>query len=203
MAGYIELSPELIIQMLVNNSSVVGEYSAAYNILSGITLPARSFNVSAFPIFARASTHTPEKLNDLFRLSFLGLAFLGLILAIPTYFLAPILINLAYGSKFSTSVDILRILAVASFGTYLFYLVHTILPAIDRVKPYMIVVGTAAGVNVILNVILIPHYQAIGSAIATLATEYTGAIFGLIMVIYFVGKNKITTLPQIEKEVIK
>ncbi|MEO6695341.1 MAG: oligosaccharide flippase family protein [Ignavibacteria bacterium] len=77
-----------------------------------------------------------------------------------------------YTDKFSDSVTILKVLSFATTGLALNNLTGIMLTGLGLFKMNMIVTLSGLIINVILNIIFIPHYGIIAAALITLITEY-------------------------------
>lgn len=77
-----------------------------------------------------------------------------------------------YGKNFVPTISLIQIIAF----TIIAQAISTIMRSLYLIpkgkdKSYIVSIFTGAGINLILNAILIPHYQAKGAAIATLVAE--------------------------------
>ncbi|AQP99408.1 hypothetical protein B0W48_06085 [Pseudoalteromonas aliena] len=110
----------------------------------------------------------------------------ALILSIITYFIAPSLIALIYGSEYSSSATILSIHIFAS----IFIFQRAILSKwliIENLYKYSLVSSLFGAVtNIALNAILIPQYAGVGAAWATVIS-YMVASYGFL---FFHSKTK-------------
>lgn len=114
----------------------------------------------------------------------------ALILSISTYFIAPTLIKLIYGSDYQPSAQILSIHIFAS----VFIFQRAILSKwliIEKLYKYSLVSSlSGAIVNIALNALLIPHYAGVGAAWATVIS-YMVASYGFL---FFQPKTRDYTL---------
>lgn len=109
-------------------------------------------------------------------------------LLIGLAFIAREMVTIIYGQKYIESLPIIYIyLGCFSIGL-LQYAIDPIINVLE--KKYIYVYGTAifAGLNILLNVLLIPVYGVIGASIAT------GSSLALQSIFYFMIFNKVTGL---------
>jgi O-antigen/teichoic acid export membrane protein len=66
---------------------------------------------------------------------------------------------------------VLKILIVSYVAVAVAYVYGTLLVAAGKIRNLNVVFGLGLLVNVVLNLVLIPKYQAIGAAIATMITQ--------------------------------
>lgn len=95
---------------------------------------------------------------------------------------APNIIGFLYGSGFTQSVPALQMLAPYVIFLYINYAVLAIILSRKQDKIVPIASGVAVVFNIGLNLVLIPHFQHIGTAIVTSLTELllTGIAFSVI-----------------------
>ena len=102
---------------------------------------------------------------------------IALAVAIPVTVLAPAIIHLCYGEAYlqSSSVLIIHIWAAIFVFMGLVTLPCFIIEGLTKLTLQRTVWG--AIINVILNFILIPHYTAVGAAIATVISQAFASYF--------------------------
>ena len=124
-----------------------------------------------------------DKVKELMLRSYRFVWFLGLPLTIGLFLCAPNMVPWFFGSDFIPAIPLLQILAVLvviiglSNVTGIQYLVPT-----KREKYLTISVVVGATVNLLLNIVLIIKFQAIGAAIASVIAELAVTITQLIFV---------------------
>jgi O-antigen/teichoic acid export membrane protein len=109
---------------------------------------------------------------------------LGFPIAIGTTVLSERFIITFYGINFINSIKVLQILIWAELLIFLNYVFVTILQSINREKLWMYSTAICLMINIFLNLILIPRLNYIGSAFATITTEF----ILLILCFYFVSR---------------
>ena len=100
--------------------------------------------------------------------------------------LAPRLLTLIYGSTLGAT-ELFRVLLIALPIDFCFSLLWTVMISRGFDKPVLYSVGVAAGVNIVLNLVFIPRYQANAAAWATVASY--ALLFSLLL--GFVLRNKV------------
>jgi len=81
------------------------------------------------------------------------------------------ILNFLYGAKYAASAIALQIISLYLFLKFINFLLGIVLSSIDKQGKRMLGQGITAGLNIILNLLLIPFIGFIGAAIATLITE--------------------------------
>ena len=149
-----------------------GIYSAAAQITEGCALFPMAFAPALFPLLLSWRRRGPQfyqqQFEKLFSLAFLA----GLGVALCLTIIAPGLIRLCYGQAYAPAAAILAIHAWTAVFIYLAIMQSGY--DVTEGLTWIAACRTAAGatLNVGLNLTLIPHYGAIGSAIATLCSQF-------------------------------
>jgi O-antigen/teichoic acid export membrane protein len=107
------------------------------------------------------------------------LAWIAIGISIPVSFFASDIINILYGTKYLASAPILTIYIWAGAAVFLGVASSQYLVTENLTKISLMRTSLGMIVNVILNVIFIPKYGIIGSAVATLLS-YTLATFSIV-----------------------
>jgi len=169
---------DTVMLSLMVGDQVTGWYNAAYRLIDVIHYIPLLIVAAILPPMALYSRENREVLTDIFNRSFRYLVMLALPIGVGMFLLAPRLILFVFGEGFENAAPALRILIWAEVFAFLNYLGGHLLNMIDRQKIYTIIVGATAAFNIILNLLLIPSYQHIGAAVATLLCELL--IFALV-----------------------
>lgn len=184
VAAYMKL--DLILLARLASPQDAGYYSAAQRIVELWYFVPIVVSLSVFPALVNSRTVDPdlffERLTLLYR--FLTLASLAFALLITVS--AGWLIGVLYGDSYRPAEDILRVLAWAGLATALgvassqFLLVE----GLTRLALWRTLIGL--GVSIAGILILVPRYQALGAAVATVA-GYSVATF---VIIFFPGLQR-------------
>lgn len=162
----------------------VGIYSASYNITMAILFIPGMYIFSIYPILSSNYKKHKKKVRFIYERSFKYLYMLGLPISVGLYLIARNIILFIYGTNYSSSILVLKILAWFILFKFVSYLTGIILSSIDKQKYRMYSQGVAAFLNLGLNFILIPKFSYIGAGISTIISE----IVLLILTFYFVSK---------------
>jgi len=149
----------------MSSASEVGRYSSAYRILFLVLSAYWLLTNSLYPSIARAKGGPDTE--KLLRNSLLLVASCGLLLSLATAILAPTILTIVYGTDLGAT-PLLRILALAIPMDFCVALLGTAFVSRGRDRLVLASTGTAAGLNLFLNFFLIPRYQSLGAAYATL-----------------------------------
>ena len=147
-----------------------GWYNAAHRITDAALIPSLIIAASFFPVMSIAFSESERRLQRVWNYR-MGIA---VTLAIPLIAgglaLAPQIIDFVYGPSFAPSVLAFRILMAAAGVVFLVGPFSQALIVSNQQRRNFWIALSAALVNVILNLVLIPHYSLYGAAAATLTT---------------------------------
>jgi O-antigen/teichoic acid export membrane protein len=166
----------------------IGYYSAALNLVGALSSLA-AFSIVLFPIFSRIRA---KKLERGMKKAFRAIFTVGSALFLITLLFAPLIILIIYGSEYSPSINILRLLSLLIItlpliGLYSAYFMSKGKP---KILAGLLIVSTV--INIFLNYILITsllkygQMAAIyGASVATILSQFL-YLFGL----FIFSKNK-------------
>ena len=176
---------DVVLLSLLIGEIAVGLYTAAYRICFLVMLIAHSLQVAYLPDLARAAHQSAARASQLVNRALEFAAALAIPMTVGGIVLAsPVLIHL-FGPEYGQGADAFRLL-LASLG---FIFLHGVfgqaLIAHDRTRVLMWIQGLGATLNVVLNLVLIPHHGIVGAAVATVAAE------GLILILDFLAAQQL------------
>ena len=126
------------------------------------------------PIFARMIKQK-EDIGPMVQFSFLLLFVPAIIISLSSGFYDHEIMVLLNYSHTELSASILRLLMVSFLGIATTYIFGTLLTANGSIRQLNWMAVTGMGLNIVLNLILIPRIESLGSAWASLATQiFTG-----------------------------
>jgi len=169
-SGYIAFSyaDTLIIGFIMTEDSV-GIYQTAFQLTSAATFIAIALHTVLYP---KVSNWNTNGFLDEISISLARAITYSLLLAVPVavggWILGDRLLYYFYGAGFASGAPALAILLLVQIVNVFMYLQTMCLNAIDRPKESFYATGTAAAVNIFLDLSLIPLLGIVGAAIATL-----------------------------------
>jgi len=166
----IHLNVDTIMLSKLADVEAVGIYSAAGRLLMMCTALPLAFSTALLPFLTRAYVAGGDRLRNLAASSCRYL-FLGAFpLVIGTVVLGDQFITLIYGDRFVDAGPVLKLQIFSLIPTGLVFVLAQVLIATDNQKVDMTINMVCAGLNVVLNGLLIPFFAEMGAAAATLAT---------------------------------
>jgi O-antigen/teichoic acid export membrane protein len=159
-----------------------GIYYQAFRLLDAVSMFGVLFAGLLLPIFSRM-IKKKEDIGSMVQLSFLLLFVPAVIISFSSGFYKHQIMDFLYKSNIELSASILQLLMISFLGIATTYIFGTLLTANGSIRQlnWMAVVGMT--INIGLNLILIPHFQSIGSAWASLATQLFTAVAQTILAV--------------------
>jgi O-antigen/teichoic acid export membrane protein len=133
------------------------------------------FAALLLPIFSRM-IKLKEKVDDLVQFSFFLLLTPAVVFVISTIFYSEEIISLLYHEHNEISATIFPILIAAFIPISMTYIFGTLLTANGNLKRLNIVAFSGVVINLTLNLILIPKFEAQGAAITAIITQSITAV---------------------------
>ncbi|RCR71060.1 flippase [Larkinella punicea] len=155
----------------------LGKFSAALRLSEVWYFIATAITSSFYPTIVALKTQNEEAFQRAFRKLLSLLASISILIAVFITFSSSFLVNLLYGQQY-TGVDNILVIHIWSavfvfigVGSSYWFILH------DRQRLLLLKTIAGATVNILLNLILIPRYGAIGTSIATLLAQMMSAYF--------------------------
>ena len=181
MVFYYRVDSVMLERMLPDGKYQAGLYAQGYRILDAAAMIGFLFGSLLLPIFSRMIKNR-EEVESLTKVSYLLLIIPAAILAFTCINYKSEIMGLLYRNQTDASADILAILMLGFLGISSSYILGTLLTANGDLKVLNILAGIGVLINVLLNLILIPKYFALGSAIASMATQLMTALVHVLFV---------------------
>lgn len=170
---------DILILTWLTSALFVGYYSASYKIIQAINMFALTLAVPFYPAFSRLAKLSTEKLLASYSRSFKFLCIFSLPLAIGMTVLSDKIIGLSFGQEYLSASISLRILSWVVFFIFPTSFYIYLFTAMGKQRLYIVCTAACLGINVLLDILLIPYYNYIGASVATLISEFILFIVGL------------------------
>lgn len=162
-----------------------GIYAQAFRLLDAVSMFGALVAGLLLPMFSRMIKER-EQVGPIVKLSFTLLFVPAIIIAFSSLFYDHEIMSLLYHSHIETSADILGLLMIGFTGIAVTYIFGTLLTANGSIRQLNLMAFAGMLLNITLNLLLIPAYQAFGSAVASLVTQLaTGLAQFIIAAIIF------------------
>ena len=188
MSFYNRIDSVMLERLLPNGKEQAGIYAHAFRLLDAVSMFGALFAGLLLPIFARMLKQK-EDIGSMVQFSFLLLFVPAVIISFSSGFYDQEIMLLLKYSHTELSASIFQLLMVSFLGVATTYIFGTLLTANGSIRQlnFMAIVGM--GINIGLNLILIPHIQALGSAWASLATQLFTALAQTILAVIILKLN--------------
>jgi len=184
MSFYNRIDSVMLESLLPNGKEQVGTYAQAFRLLDAVSMFGVLFAGLLLPIFARMIKQKQD-IGSMVQFSFLLLFVPAIIITFSSGFYSLDIMNLLYSSNTDLSAPIFRLLMVSFLGVATTYIFGTLLTANGSIRQLNWMALAGMGLNIGLNLLLIPRMQALGSAWASLATQLFTALVQTILAVKF------------------
>jgi len=176
MAVYNRVDSVMLDRMLGPEGKIqAGIYAQAFRLLDAVSMFGFLFAGLLLPMFARMISRA-ERIEGLLRLSFLLIFIPSVILCISCWVYRSSIMHLLYKENVDQSALILACLMTGFLGISVSYIFGTLLTANGNLRQLNIMAAISLILNIGLNILLIPHYKALGSAVSSMFTQAFAAI---------------------------
>lgn len=160
----------LMIGMFADSVGDVGIYNVIYPLANLLTLVFSSLSFLFMPVLSEL--HAEGETNQLIRLY--QVATKWVVLVTLPLFLTMLLfprtaIVLTFGQEYAPGAIAFAILGIGFFAQASLGLNRNVLESLGRTRHVFLATALAAGVNVVLNILLVPSYSYLGAAVGTAA----------------------------------
>ena len=170
MSFYTRFDGVLLERLLTDGGKQAGIYAQAFRVLDAASMFSLLFASLLLPMFAKMIKQK-QSVTQLTQLSFLLIITPSIIVSISSFFYRNEIMNLLYHNHVEISSTIFGVLMFAYMFVSTSYIFGTLLTANGSMKKLNTLAAFGVVINLMLNFILIPKYQALGSAIANLSTQ--------------------------------
>lgn len=175
MASYTRIDSVMLERMLVDGKEQAGIYAHAFRIFDAFSMFALLFAGLLLPIFSKMIKQK-EPIGHLTQFSSLLLLAPAILIAFASVFYRYEVMDLLYKEIIDQSAEVFGILIFGFVAVSTTYIFGTLLTANGNLKHLNIMATIGVVTNVVLNIILIPQYKALGSAVASVITQFVTAL---------------------------
>lgn len=168
---YVKLDQILVFQ--IAGSRQAGLYGAAYRLLDQIQFIPISVMTTLFPLIASAYSRDRDRARDLLQVAGEYLTMASLPILAFTIVAAHPIVTTLLGPQFAPAAPAVPILAGAFVSISVGYLLGNMVVILEVQRQFLRYAAIALVINVMLNLLLIPHYGFLAAAWVTLFTEVT------------------------------
>ena len=169
----------------ISGDQVLGWYSVPSKIAYALNFIPMALVAALYPKFSEYFVSDKKKLNFVFHQSIKYLLLISLPFVVIVLLLSEDFIVAFFKSEYLNSVLPLKILIFGVVFAFLNFIFGAILNACDRQKTQTTLIGVMMVVNIVLNLLFIPHFGAVGASLAALLANVGLSILGLIFIAKF------------------
>jgi O-antigen/teichoic acid export membrane protein len=166
---YYQIDSVLLLQL--STAREAGIYGAGYRFLAPLLFLPAAVMSSFFPVLSAVHEHDPDRVRRLVQRAAELMAVISLPILAGTIALSDQIIDALYGAEFARTAEVLPVLMIAFVSICFGSLAGFLAPLLNLHWRLALYSGVGAIANIVLNVLLIPRYGALGSAWATVFTE--------------------------------
>lgn len=157
-----------------------GIFAGAFRLLDALTMVAYLVSVPLLPVFSRLCREGSE-VSPYLRLVFWPMMLFAVGAAVACAALAEPLMSLLYHGRAAQYVPVFRVIIFGIIPIGLTYIFGTLLTAGGYMRQLNTFAAVSLVLNIVVNILLIPHLGAVGSAWASLATQSFMAVAQLLL----------------------
>jgi O-antigen/teichoic acid export membrane protein len=159
----------------------VGLYTAPYRICFLLVAIAVVIHSSYLPAITRAATQGMEQAVAAAERSVNLAATIAAPLIVGGVITAASLLQVVFGAEYREGAAAFRFLILSIGFVFILGAVHNMLVVYDRLKAEMLIFAIAAGLNVGLNILIIPRYGLVGAGFVAALAEAVTLLLGLLV----------------------
>lgn len=162
----------------------VGFYNAPYRICFLLVAIAVAIHTSFLPGFIRASNQDNNKtqIGKIAEQSLTIAAVVAAPLVVGGIIVAAPMLELVFGSEYANGAGAFQFLLISVGCVFLQVTNHNVFLAVNHLKTEMKIFAAAAAINIILNILIIPHYGIIGASAVTAFAEILALVIGYFVI---------------------
>ncbi len=189
---------KLMLKQMISQTEI-GYYSTAVSICTIWGFVISAIIDSMFPGIMEANKHSEKEFAQKNKIMYAIVFWVCIAFSLLICLLAPIMINVLYGSAYTPSVNPLRIVTWYSAFSYLGVARNAWIVCKKKQQKLKYVYAAAALSNVILNLILIPQWGASGAAMASLIAQ----VMTTMIVPFFIPSLRENSILMLEAIIFK
>jgi O-antigen/teichoic acid export membrane protein len=159
-----------------------GIYASGFRLFDAVNMIAYLFSVLLIPVFSKMIKHK-ENIEHMVKLSFTMIITPAILIALGSFFYSEELMALLYNAHLHASASVFQVLMGGFVAVSTTYIFGTLLTANGNLKELNIIACCGLIISFSCNFFFIPKYLAVGSAYASLITQFTTALVQVIVAV--------------------
>ncbi len=174
MTFYNRIDSVMLERMLPDGAEQAGIYAQAYRLLDAANMIAYLFSGLLLPMFSHMLKHK-KPIEELVELSFSFIAIPAIMVMACGVFYSEEIMGLLYHAHVKESGDVFILIINCFLAISSVYIFGTLLTANGNLTHLNMIATGGMLLNILINFILIPRYQATGAAVASVVTQFLSA----------------------------
>lgn len=185
MAFYNRIDSVMLERMLPDpiGKREAGVYAQAFRLLDAVAMFGALVGGLLLPMFS-SMIKKKEPVGPIVNLAVALLFVPSIIIAVSSLLYDRDIMSLLYHSHIEDSADMLGLLMTGFVGIATTYIFGSLLTANGSIKELNYMAAGGMILNVVLNLILIPRFYALGSAVASMVTQISTAVIQVVIAAY-------------------
>jgi O-antigen/teichoic acid export membrane protein len=185
---------DTILLSLLSTEEAIGIYGAALALITAMAVIPEGYRTAILPVMARYASEDNTKLGQLYYNSYRLMLLLGVPIAVGLFLIAEELTAFVYRRDLPEAVTALRIMSVGVAFLFLSPLNNRLLIVYNRQGLTARILGIMTVLNIVLNILLIPQWGALGAAFGRTASITTMFILSTFAVRQIAGKQPLQSI---------
>lgn len=181
MSIYSRIDSIMLERLLPDGKEQAGIYAHSFRILDSVVMMPVLFAGLLLPMFSKLLGNK-ENVGHLLSLAFQLLWVIAVAFSLAAGYYSRPIIDMLYDHGSMYSAQVFTILIFSFIPASVVYIYSTLITASGSLKWLNIVSLISVFINIVLNIILIPQYKAIGAAIACIITQTFAATAQILLV---------------------
>lgn len=170
MASYNRIDPILLRRMA--SDADAGIYAGAFRLLDALTMVAYLVSIPLLPVFSRLCREGEKgEIAGVVRIVFWPMILFSIGTAVICALFAKPLMQWLYHEHYTPYIPVFRLVIFGLIPIGITYIFGTLLTAGGRLRQLNIFAASSLILNLVVNILLIPHLGAVGSACASLTAQ--------------------------------
>lgn len=162
---------KIMLKLMIGDAAT-GYYSAAVTCAGMFGFVFSAIIDSFRPLVFELQKESRSKYENIIVTLYSVITYLSVIQSVAVALLAPVMIRVLYGSAYTESIAVLQVITWYCTFSYLGGARDIWMLAENKQKHLLTINAVGAVMNIVLNAILIPKFQAIGAAAASVLTQF-------------------------------
>ena len=166
-----------ILLNMLTSSAVVGEYTAAFNLMQALIFIPTVFSTAVLPLFAKFYVDSKDMLAYSYKKSLKYLTLISIPISMGTLVLSDKIVMFMYGSAYVNTIPILELIIWALPAIFLSYILGTSIASINKQHETIKATFLCLILSTVGNYIFINLFSGIGAAMITVLNEVSMVVF--------------------------